>query len=99
MDLEVPIPKRLETNSLINLLIEDTFILYSSDSINKAKQDVFHLKNVTGSFSAILAATFYQQHVNSNLFVLDDKEYAFYFYNDLKELLPDTSIYFFSHIL
>ncbi len=95
MDLETPTDKVLKSHNLTDLLIQDSFTLYASDSINKSKQDIFHLKNVTGSFSAILAATFYRQHVASNFFVLDNKEEAFYFYNDLKELLPDSSIYFF----
>lgn len=49
-----------------------------------------HLKGVVGSLDAVLAAAVYKRLVSTQLFILQDKEEAAYFYSDLQYLLgPD----------
>ncbi len=70
----------------------------SSDKINQIKtlikdnkQRLF-LSGTTGSFKSLLVAKALDN--NQHLVVLNDKEEAAYFYNDLIQLLGDDNIYF-----
>ncbi|MCS6833561.1 MAG: transcription-repair coupling factor, partial [Flammeovirgaceae bacterium] len=54
-----------------------------------------HLKNLSGSLDAVLAAVTYQTLKGTHLFILQDKEEAAYFFTDLRHLLPQKEILFF----
>ena len=70
----------------------------SSDQINliksliKEKKQRLFLSGTTGSFKSILVAGALDK--NQHLVVLNDKEEAAYFYNDLIQLLGDDNVYF-----
>lgn len=53
------------------------------------------LKGLTGSLDAIVATSIYLNSPSTHIFILNDKEEASYFFNDLQNLLPDKEILFF----
>jgi transcription-repair coupling factor (superfamily II helicase) len=55
----------------------------------------FHWKGLTGSLPAVLGASFYHLAACPQLFILNDKAEASYFYTDLKNLLPGQEILFY----
>ena len=58
-------------------------------------EDRMLLKGLTGSASSFIAAAAFQQLNNIHVVVLNDKEEAAYFYNDLEKLLGNTQVLFF----
>jgi transcription-repair coupling factor (superfamily II helicase) len=54
-----------------------------------------HLKGLPGSSAAMFASTILSNSGHSNLFILNDKEEAAYFYNDLEGFCPGRKIFFF----
>jgi transcription-repair coupling factor (superfamily II helicase) len=85
------------------LKIADVLKLYQQEGLirsivecTKAKTPThLHLKGLAGSSDAIVAAAVYLLNQNSNIFILNDKEDAAYFYNDLQSLLPEAEILLF----
>ena len=83
--------------------VEELITLYSTDGLTKTVFDRLNasnpqriqLKGLIGSSDAVLAATLYKLKNQGQLFVLHEKEEAFYFLNDLQNLLPDKEILFF----
>lgn len=58
----------------------------------------FSLKGLRGSSASVLANAVVQQSKGFHLFILDDKEDAAYFYNDLQQLNPKSvSLFLFPH--
>lgn len=53
------------------------------------------LRGLSGSLPAVLAAACWQENHQTLLLVLNEREEAAYFYNDLHNLLPDKDILFF----
>ncbi|NNM16390.1 MAG: transcription-repair coupling factor, partial [Bacteroidia bacterium] len=53
------------------------------------------LKGLTGSSASFIASAVYNQLNNIHLFVLNDKEEAAYFYNDIEKLLGESQVLFF----
>ena len=53
-----------------------------------------HLKGIPGALLSFLAAALYLERGGNHLFVLNDREEAAYFLNDLQSLLPGKDIHF-----
>ena len=68
--------------SLANLLVTDN-------------NTCIQLKGLSGSTAAITAATVFEQSERSHLFLLDDKEEAAYFFNDLEALIGNKTLLFY----
>jgi transcription-repair coupling factor (superfamily II helicase) len=64
-------------------------------ALHEGKQGHFHLKGCTGSQEAFLIASIYQHLHRNAVIVLNDKEDALYFLNDLQALMPRKEILFF----
>ena len=85
--------------------VEDLLSLYSSDSfvqtlIHRLESDHrddqhIQLKGLIGSLDAIMAATLQKARPGTSLYVMNDREEAAYFVNDLQNLLPETDILFY----
>lgn len=85
--------------------VEDLLSLYSSDSliqtvthrIESTDRDEQHVqvKGLIGSLDAVLAATMQKRKARTSLYVMNDREEAAYFVNDLQNLLPGTDILFY----
>ncbi len=54
-----------------------------------------HLKELAGSLSAIIAASVFKNSTVPHLFVLNDKEEAAYFLNDIQSILGERDVLFF----
>ncbi len=54
------------------------------------QKNVIHWKNVIGSSKSFYTAATAEQVPGSHLFILEDKEQAAYFFNDLEEIYPDN---------
>ncbi|WP_083631469.1 transcription-repair coupling factor [Labilibacter marinus] len=61
------------------------------DAINKKEQHIF-VSGTTGSFKSVVLAKTLEN--NAHLAILNDKEEAAYFYNDLAQLLGEDVVYF-----
>lgn len=60
--------------------------------LQQAEKNAVSVKGLVGSAKSILAAAHLQQHGGVNIFILDNKDDAAYFYNDLFQLLFPASI-------
>lgn len=54
-----------------------------------------HLKGITGSFTSLLAASSYLNSERAHLFILNDKEEAAYFLNDLERMTREKDVLFY----
>lgn len=84
------------------LKVEDLLSLYRSDGfvqtlIHRIKSGDAHvqIKGLIGSLDAVLAASVYREMPRVSLYVIEDREQAAYFVNDLQNLLPDATILFY----
>ncbi|MDR1199153.1 MAG: transcription-repair coupling factor [Prevotellaceae bacterium] len=62
--------------------------------IQYGRQNPVVLKGLAGSAKSVLSACFFKNHINTNIFILSDKETASYFYSDLYNLACDENILF-----
>jgi transcription-repair coupling factor (superfamily II helicase) len=76
-----------------NFINQDGYKSLLSEIIN-GKQNSVVLKGLAGSAKSVLSACFFKNHLNTNIFVLSDKDAASYFYNDLYNLTCDENILF-----
>lgn len=63
-----------------------------ASALNKGKAGVVHLKGLSGSVDAVLAATYYSENKRTQLFVFNNQEDARYFYADLENLLEGKTV-------
>jgi transcription-repair coupling factor (superfamily II helicase) len=77
----------LQTEELIALYEQDGWVGTWVKKLRVAAGRCLHLKGVTGSLDAVLAAATYRHTAATQLFVLHDQEEAAYFYSDLQSLL------------
>lgn len=63
--------------------------------LRKTKSDKYHLKGLAGSQSSFLIAALWRLVHRNVVIVLNDKEEALYYHNDLQQLLPKKEIFFF----
>ena len=81
----------------------DFLTLYKSDSlvqnlvegIRASATKTIKLKGLTGSLDAVILASVYKSVRSSHLVVLQDKEEAAYFSNDLQNLLGEKEVFLF----
>jgi transcription-repair coupling factor (superfamily II helicase) len=83
----------VEVKDLLKIYSEDAFIRTAIESV-KANNTI-QLKGLAGSLDAIFASVNYQMNPQHNLFILNDKEDAAYFYNDLQNLLGEENVFLF----
>ena len=88
--------------------IRDFVAHYAKDSLAQALAQYLatdaptrvHLKGLVGSLDAVVASATYKIHTEAkkrinHIFVLNDRDEALYFYNDLQNLLGKKNIWFF----
>ncbi|RYU95589.1 transcription-repair coupling factor [Emticicia agri] len=83
----------MEVKDLLKIYSEDSFVCAAIESV-KANTAI-QLKGFSGSLDAIFASVNYQINPQHNLFILNDKEDAAYFYNDLQNLLGEENVFLF----
>lgn len=83
----------MEVKDLLKIYSEDSIIRTSIESIKT--NAITQIKGLSGSLDAVLASVNYQVNPQHNLFILNDKEDAAYFYNDLQNLLGEENVFLF----
>jgi len=81
----------VELSQLIHKYRLSTLHKQISDSLTK-KSEITFIKGGTGSFKSILVATFFEE--GSHIIVMNDRESAAFFYNDLVQLTGSDSAFF-----
>lgn len=66
-----------------------------AETLKQSEKQRFHLKGVIGSQVSLLLAAIFQHSHRSTMVVLNDKEDALYFLNDLQNLMPRKDILYF----
>ncbi len=66
-----------------------------AEEVRKAKQQKFHIQGMVGSQPAFMIAALWRIIQRNIVLVLNDKEEALYFQNDLQQLLPKKEIFLF----
>ncbi len=88
-------PRMMELKNILQFYKNDTRtqqIVSSSQIMAEAR---IFLKGLQGSLDAFVAAAVYQSAPKTHIFIIDNKEDAAYFQNDLKNLLEKKSVLFF----
>lgn len=84
----------MELQGLLELFQRDERVKLVSDELASNKiGSKLHLTGIVGSGGAFVASAAYLNSGRSHLFVLEDKEAAAYFQNDLQTLLPNKDIH------
>lgn len=83
----------MEVKDLLKIYSEDGFVRTAIEAI-KTNTSI-HIKGFAGSLDAIFASVNYQLNPQHNLFILNDKDEAAYFYNDLQNLLGEENVFLF----
>ncbi len=77
------------------------FDFYSTHSIKQISSVLnsdsknIHLKGLSGSISSVIISSLFKEHAQPFLIILDDRETAAYFLNDLENLLGQQYVMFF----
>lgn len=66
-----------------------------AEEVRKAKQQKFHIQGMAGSQPAFMIAALWRIIQRNIVLVMNDKEEALYFQNDLQQLLPKKEIFLF----
>ncbi|MFL2563616.1 MAG: transcription-repair coupling factor [Flavobacteriales bacterium] len=54
-----------------------------------------HLKGLSGSLASIIGATCFKSSEKASIFILNNKEEAAYFHNDLEQFIPENDLLFY----
>ena len=54
-----------------------------------------HLNGLTGSLASIIGAACFNLSGKASIFILNDKEEAAYFHNDLEQFIPENDLLFY----
>lgn len=63
--------------------------------LKEAQGEKYHLKGTAGSQSAFILAALYRLAHRNMVIILNDKEEALYYHNDLQAIMPRKDIFFF----
>jgi transcription-repair coupling factor (superfamily II helicase) len=73
----------------------DSLVQNLAEGIRTSSSKTLQLKGLAGSLDAVIIAAVYKSVRASHLVVLQDKEEAAFFYNDLQNLLGEKEVFFF----
>jgi len=82
--------KKSELLNLYRKSIEDKSLMTCL-----AKEQQIHLKGITGSSASLVIASCFEKSEEPFVIILEDKEEAAYFHNDLEQLLPEKDLLFY----
>ena len=83
----------MKADELLKIYEEDSFIKALFEQLKSHKN--IYLKGLSGSLDAVIASTYFKLNPQHNLFILNDKEDAAYFYNDLQNLMGEENVFLF----
>jgi transcription-repair coupling factor (superfamily II helicase) len=79
---------------LVELYENTENVIFLSEKLAQSDPHLF-LKGTSGSQAALIAAALHSRKPRPSLFILNDKDTASYFWNDLQNLLPSVEVFFF----
>lgn len=85
----------MKIQDILKIYREHPNILDFSEALKASESGVFQIKGSVGSQASFLLTALYQSLHRSTLIVLNDKEEALYFYNELQALMPQKEILYF----
>ncbi len=86
----------ISPKDLVTLYEQDSFVQVIVNQINSTAADQFRVqvRGLVGSLDAMLVAAAYRSNPRPCLFVMNDREEAAYFQNDLQNLLGQEVLYY-----
>jgi len=85
----------VKADDFLSLYSEDSMVKMLANEIMLPSPSVIHLKGLRGCLDTLLAASMQKLTKKSHLFVLQDKEEAFFFLHNLESLLGKGRLLFF----
>ncbi|MGF1636195.1 MAG: transcription-repair coupling factor [Cyclobacteriaceae bacterium] len=85
----------MTAKDLIWFYREDPYIQSLAEYIKPNQEGVFHVKGISGSMDALVAAAIHQLNKQTHLFIVHEKEDAAYFVNDLQNLMGEKEVLLF----
>jgi transcription-repair coupling factor (superfamily II helicase) len=85
----------LRATDFLNIYKADSLIQTLSEGIRTFKPIAHRVKGIIGSLDAVLFSAVFKSSHSSHLIILQDKEEAAYFFNDLQNLLGEKNLLFF----
>lgn len=87
----------MEVDDLLKLYQNDSFFQLIQNQVQAAQsaQPHVHIKGLVGSLDAVMAAAMYKQKPHLDIYVLNDREEAAYFQNDLQYLLKEVDVLYY----
>lgn len=85
----------MTVNDIVKLYQSHPQILQFGQALLKKKQSKFGIQGLVGSQEAFWISALYRNLKRNLIIILNDKEEALYFVNDLKTLMPQKEIFFF----
>ncbi|MDA7502133.1 transcription-repair coupling factor [Chitinophagales bacterium] len=85
----------MDTASLLEFYCSDQRVKLIADVVTDPTCPKLHLKGLVGSLKSLVAAAAYLHNPGPRLFILDSKEEAAYFQNDLQVFLEKKDVLFF----
>ena len=83
-----------EKSELFNGYLESLQDKKILEHLNQYKS--IHLNGLTGSLASIIGAACFNLSGKASIFILNDKEEAAYFHNDLEQFIPENDLSLFT---
>jgi transcription-repair coupling factor (superfamily II helicase) len=87
--------RMLDKNEFLQLYTRDALTLLLQEHLQHSPAQNIRLEGLSGSLDAVLAAASFRLRPSSGLFILEDREQAVYFQNDLQNLLDGVDVMLF----
>ncbi|MDQ3535633.1 MAG: transcription-repair coupling factor [Bacteroidota bacterium] len=85
----------MKVKDFLKLYTEDFQIQTIAENLQHEENKFIHLKGLTGSLDAVIAASIYEYQHKNHLLILHDKEEAAYVYNDIQNLIGEGQVLLF----
>lgn len=85
----------MDLKGLLDLYRHDPRVQHLKSIVDQPTVEKLYLKGLVGSLNAFVAAALFQELPRTYLFVLENKEEAAYFKDDLKSILDRNEVLFF----
>ncbi|MDH5382463.1 MAG: transcription-repair coupling factor, partial [Cyclobacteriaceae bacterium] len=85
----------MKSHDLVQIYKQDPIVLGIAEELHPSIGKNIAIKGLSGSLDAVIAAAIYNIDKHTSIFVMQDKEEAAYFQNDLVNLLPYKEIFLY----
>jgi len=85
----------VDIKNLLNIYSEQQELKEIMDLLHNEKKQSILLNGLSGSSTSLILSSLFNIDQNTSLFVLNDREEAAYFYNDISNILGEKKVFFF----